>query len=216
MTPPRRGWRLGGPVFVIGFVASLIAGAVLARSSLFLPGATAAQLRDYYSHSGIAVGVSALLQLVAAVGLVWFGVGVSTAVGAGRRARVATWVAAAAFVVSCVVSLTLVAVASGVGDGTLLVVARLTLAFGGPVHLAGLAGLLWFGSRAALAAGRGSRLVMRFGVVVSPLLLASLASLAVPAVTRVEPLWRLLAAVWLIAVSASALRPVSPGARVAR
>ncbi|MFJ3339440.1 hypothetical protein [Streptomyces sp. NPDC086766] len=200
-------------MFVIGFVASLVAGALLARSSLFLPGATAGQLRDYYTGSQLAVGVSSLLQLLAAAGLAWFGHGLSAAVGAGRWATSATWLAASAFVLSCALSLSLVAVAGSVGDGTLLVLARLTLAFGGPVHLTGLAGLLWFSSRAALAHGQGPRWVMRFGILISPLLLVSLVSLILPAVTRGEPLWRLLAAVWLIAVSAANLRPPSLGAR---
>lgn len=199
-------------MFVIGFVASLITGALLARTSLFLPGATAGQLRDYYTGSQLAVGVSSLLQLLAAAGLAWLGRGVSAATGAGRRARYATWIAASAFVLSCALSLSLVAVAGSVGEGTLLVLARLTLAFGGPVHLAGLAGLLWFSSRAALADGQGPRWVMRFGVMIAPLLLVSLVSLLLPAVTRVEPLWRLLVAVWLIAVSAADVRPAPLGA----
>lgn len=45
---------------MIGFVASLITGAMLARTSLFLPGATAGQLRDYYSGSQLAVVASSL------------------------------------------------------------------------------------------------------------------------------------------------------------
>lgn len=57
---------------------------------------------------------------------------------------------------------------------------------------------------------------MRFGATVSPLLLVSLISVVLPAVSRVEPLWRILAAVWLIALSAANVRPASlnAGSRV--
>ncbi|MDH6710101.1 hypothetical protein P3T27_006850 [Kitasatospora sp. MAA19] len=208
----RRGWRLGGPIFVVGFIASLVFGAVLARGSVFLPTATAGQLRGYYDHSGTAVAVSSLLQLVAAAGLLRFGLGVSAAVGADRRARFAMWLAAGAFAVSSVLALALAAVAARAGDGTLLVLARLTLAVGGPIHLTGLAGLLWYVSRRALAQGRGPRWLVLFGVAVGPLLLLSLVSIPVPAVTRAEPLWRLLAAVWITGVSAVGLDRTAPGA----
>ncbi|PYC69149.1 hypothetical protein C7C46_28275 [Streptomyces tateyamensis] len=204
-TEGRRGWRLGGPGFVVGFVASLVAGAVLARSSLYLPGAGAAELRVYYGASGLAVVVAALLQLLAAAGLLWFGLGLSSAVGADRRARYASWLAAAAFAGSAVLSLALAGLAHGAGEGTLVASARLALALGGPLHLAGLAGLLRYGSRTAQDAGRGPRWVLRFGTLVAPLLLLSLVSLALPAATRVEPLWRLLAAVWLVTVGVTGL-----------
>jgi hypothetical protein len=200
-------------VFVTGFTASLVAGAALARTSLFLPGAGAAELRAYYSGNGLAVWVAALLQLVAAAGLLRFGTGLAVTVGAGRRARYATWLAAAAFAASAALSVTLAGIAHGAGDGTLVLLARLTLALGGPVHLLGLAGLLRYGSRAALADGRAPRRVLRFGTRVAPFLLLSLVSLAVPELARVEPLWRLLAAVWLIVVARSGLPRVTRPAR---
>ncbi|MFD5463732.1 hypothetical protein ACFWIQ_13065 [Kitasatospora sp. NPDC127059] len=201
----RAAWRRGGPVFVVGFVISLVLGAVLSRSSVYLPTATPGQLRDYYDHSGTAVTVSSLLQLIAAGGLLRFGLGATAVVGAGRRARYATWLAAGAFALSSGLALSLTVVAGSAGDGTLLVLARLTLVIGGPIHLAGLAGLLWSVSRRALAEGLGPRWLARFGVAVGPLLLISLASLLVPAVAVVEPLWRLLAAVWINGVSAAGL-----------
>ncbi|MFE9427463.1 hypothetical protein ACFYNO_31335 [Kitasatospora sp. NPDC006697] len=204
MTRIPGGPRIGAPLFVAGFIASLVAGAALARNTLFLPAADAAQLRLYYSTSGTAVWVSALLQLAAATGLLMF------ADSADRRARPAGRLAAAAFAGAAVLSVTLAAVASSAGDGTLLLLARLTLALGGPVHLAGLAGLLWFGSRAALADDRSPRWTARFGTVAAPLLLVPLLSLAIPAVTRVEPLWRLLAAVRLLA---AARRPTTAADR---
>ncbi|MFI8459506.1 hypothetical protein [Kitasatospora sp. NPDC085464] len=206
-----RGWRLGGPVFVIGFIASLVLGAVLARGSVFLPTATAGQLRGYYEHSGTAVAVSSLLQLVAAAGLLRFGFGASTAVGADRRARYAVWLAAGAFAVSSALALALAAVATRAGDATLVVLARLTLAVGGPIHLAGLAGLLWYVSRRALAQERGPRRLLLFGAAAGPLLLLSLISIPVPAATRVEPLWRLLAAVWITGVGAAGLGRADTG-----
>ncbi|WP_143174556.1 hypothetical protein [Kitasatospora aureofaciens] len=208
----RRGWRLGGPVFVVGFIASLVLGAVLARGSVFLPTATVGQLRDYYEHSGTAVAVSSLLQLVAAAGLLRFGLGVSAAVDADRHARYAIWLAAGTFAVSSALALALAAVASRADDATLVVLARLTLAVGGPFHLTGLAGLLWYVSRRAQAQGRGPRWLLLFGAAVGPLLLFSLISIPVPVVTRVEPLWRLLAAVWITGVSAGGLARAASGA----
>src|SRR5689334_25440996 len=117
LTKSRTGWRLGAPVFVIGFVASLIAGASLAQTSLFLPGATATQLRDYYTHSQLAVMASTALQLVAALGLLWFGAAFSSVVGAGPRARVTTWIGASAFMVSSLLGLFLRALSNTLGDG---------------------------------------------------------------------------------------------------
>lgn len=203
-------------MFVIGFVASLVAGALLARNSLFLPGATPDQLRDYYTHSQLAVAVTTVLQIVAAAGLLWFGATFSSLVAAGPRARAGTWLAAGAFVVSSLLGLVLTAVATVIDDSTLVVLARLTLAFGGPVHLAGLAGLLWFGSAAALAGNNGPRWLLRLGLILSPLLLVSLISLALPVVTRVEPLWRLLAAGWLVAVSITGVRAASAARTVTK
>ncbi|KJK56425.1 hypothetical protein UK12_22720 [Saccharothrix sp. ST-888] len=195
---------------MVGFITSLISGAVLSRSSVFLPTATAGQLRDFYSGSGLAVAVPSLLQLIAAAGLVRFGLGSSTTAGADHRARYASWLAAGSFAVSSGLALSLAAVAASASDGTLLVLARLTLAVGGPVHLVGLGGLLWYVSRAALADGRGPRWLVRFAVAAGPLLLLSLVSIIVPAVTRVEPLWRLLASVWIIGVSATGLGRAVP------
>ncbi|GAA1992988.1 hypothetical protein GCM10009838_66150 [Catenulispora subtropica] len=193
-------WRLGGPVFVAGFIASLVMGAALASTSLFLPGASGPELRGYYGGSGTAVTVSAVLQLVAAVGLLWFGRGASAAVGGGQRAERATWLATFGFAVSSVLSLVLLGIAGSASNGTLVFVGRLTLAFGGPVHLFGLAGLLWFVSRGARGDDRTPRWVWRFGAVVAPLMLLSVVSIAAPPLVRVEPLWRLLSAIWVITV----------------
>lgn len=42
-----RSWRVGGPLYIAAFIASLAAGAALAKTSLFLPGASGAELRAY-------------------------------------------------------------------------------------------------------------------------------------------------------------------------
>jgi hypothetical protein len=63
-----RRWGWWGFVFTAAFVASLVAGGALAvGKTLYLPGASAAQLRDFYSANGLAVGVQSGLQAVAAV-----------------------------------------------------------------------------------------------------------------------------------------------------
>ena len=206
MRPPRF-WRIGAPLFVGGFVASLVAGSVLVPVSLFLPAAGTAELRTYYTQGTLGVTVAAVLQLVAAGGLVWFGDGLAIASGGDRRVRSSTRLSAVAFALSSLLSLVLVGLASGTADSTLLLLARLTLSFGGPVHLAGLAGMLWFASRDGLAVGRGPRFLLRAGSVIGPLQLVSLLSLAITPVTRVEPLLRLLAALWLLSIACSGVRP---------
>ena len=213
---PPRFWRIGAPVFVGGFVASLVAGSVLVPVSLFLPAAGAAELRTYYTQGTLGVAVAAVLQLVAAGGLVRFGTGLAIASGGGRRVRSSTWLSAGAFALSSLLSLLLDGLAAGAADSTLLVLARLTLVLGGPVHLAGMAGTLWFASRDGLAAGRGPRVVLRAGTVIGPLLLVSLLSMAIPPVTRVEPLWRLLAVVWLLSIACSGVRPAAQEAAAER
>jgi hypothetical protein len=198
---------MGGPLFVAGFIASIAAGAALAKTSLFLPGASANELRDYYTHSGAAVVTAAVLQILAAGALLWFGRGVADTVGGGRRVKTMAWIAAGAFAASAVLSLVSMAMAATASDGTLHLVGRLTLALGGPAHLLGLGGLIWIASRAARESGRGPRWVWKFGTVVAPLMLLSLVSVAAPPLVRAEPLWRLLTAVWIITVSLRA-KPV--------
>ncbi|MFL6057041.1 MAG: hypothetical protein ACJ72W_29705 [Actinoallomurus sp.] len=205
------GWRLAGVGFVLAFVASLVASGALATMSLYLPDASAAQLREYYTGSVAAVVTAAILQAVGAVCLAWFSVGLARTLdpAAGpvaRRVRWAGWVSAAAFAASVVLSLLLVLIADGAGNGTLKGLGRLTLACGGALHLTGLGILVWFVSRSGLPAGFRPRWALLFGLVLAPLLAVSLVSIVVTPVTRLEPLWRLLSAIWVIALCVAGRR----------
>lgn len=61
-----------GILFVVLFVASLIAGNVLTTVRLFLPDATAEQLRSYYTGNSTAIVVQGLLQPAASGSLALF------------------------------------------------------------------------------------------------------------------------------------------------
>ncbi|MCO6005283.1 hypothetical protein NE236_09820 [Actinoallomurus purpureus] len=209
-----RGWRPAGVGFVLAFVASLVASGVLARTSLYLPDASAAELREYYTGSVAAVVAASTLQAVAALGLAWFSAGLARTLdpAAGPiagRVRWAGGVSAAAFAASVVLSLLLVLIADDAGDGTLTILGRSTLACGGALHLTGMGVLVWLVSRNGLATGFRPRWALRFGLVLAPLLAVSMVSIVATPVTRLEPLWRLLSAVWLIAVCAAGRRRVA-------
>ncbi|GAA4605582.1 hypothetical protein GCM10023195_19520 [Actinoallomurus liliacearum] len=205
-----RGWRPAGVGFVVAFVAGLVASSALAKTSLYLPDASAAQLREYYTGSAAAVVTAAALQAVAAVCLAWFGVGLARTLDPGGpeagRVRWAGGAAAAAFGASVALSLLLVAIADDAGDGTLKALGRLTLACGGALHLTALGALVWLVSRTGLPVGFRPRWALRFGLVLAPLLAVSLVSIVVTPVTRLEPLWRLLSAIWMIAVATAGRR----------
>jgi hypothetical protein len=202
----RQGWRLGGVAFVACFVASLVASGALANMSLYLPGASPGELREYYTGSRAAVLVSSALQLVAALGLAWFGAGLAARVVAGRRPiRIGGRLAAASLAVSALLSVLMVVLGGDTSDGMLRVSGRLILVTGGALHLAGLALLIWSASRGAAGAGLRPRAAWRAGLVIAPVLAVSLVSIFVVPVTRLEPLWRLLGAVWVVWVCAGGL-----------
>lgn len=200
----RQGWRLGGVAFVVCFIVSLVAGAALAKVSLYLPGASPGELRAYYTASRAAVLVSSALQLVAAFGLALFGAGLAARAG-GRPSRLGYRLAAASLAVSALLSVLMVVLGADASDGTMRVFGRLILVTGGALHLAGLALLVWSASRAAAAAGLRPRPAWRAGLVIAPLLAVSLVSIFLLPVTRLEPLWRLLGAVWIVWVCTGGL-----------
>ncbi|MEU4675318.1 hypothetical protein AB0F91_47160 [Amycolatopsis sp. NPDC023774] len=199
--------RLGGVVFVAFFVASLVAGAALARVSLYLPGASPSELREYYTDSRASVLVASALQLVAAIGLARFGAGLAARISpAHRRAcRAGYGLAAASLAVSALLSVLMVILGADADDSIVRVFGRLILSTGGALNLAGLALLIWSVSRGAAGARLGPRLAWRAGLVIAPLLAVALVSIVLVPLTRLEPLWRLLAAVWKCWVCAGGL-----------
>jgi hypothetical protein len=179
-----RRWGWWGLVFTAAFVASLVAGGALAvGKTLYLPGASAAQLRDFYSTNALAVSVQSGLQAVAALALLLFGHRLRTY---GRAAYGGAIVAT--------------------GFLALSVLGRAALICGGALHLLGTAVLMRSASTGALRTGARTRWVFRYGLVAGVLIALACASIVWSPLIRLEPVFRLLAMVWIIGVSVAVLR----------
>jgi hypothetical protein len=198
----RSGWW--GFVFTAAFIASLVAGGALAvGKTLYLPDASATQLREFYSTNGLAVGVQSALQAVAALALLMFG----RRLRAFGRAGYGGTVAAAGFLgLSVVLSVVLTVVAASATDGTLSVLGRAALICGGALHLLGTAVLMWSVSGGALRSGARTRWVFHYGLIAGPLVALSCASILWSPLIKLEPLFRLVAIVWIIGVAVAVLR----------
>jgi hypothetical protein len=209
-----RRWGWWGIVFVLAFVASIPAGnALLAGKSLYLPGASTAELRGFYPGNATAVLVQSALQTLAAFALYRFGRGVwaalQPAAGGGRAVPVmaAGTVAAAGFLfVSVIWSLLLVVSAASASDAIVTGLGKAALLCGGALHLTGLALLVTAASAVALRSGTRTRWVFHYGRIVGPLLALSAISIGWPPLVKAEVLWRLLAIVWIVGVAVAALR----------
>lgn len=186
-------WGWWGLAFVAGFIASIVAGnAFTVGPGLYLPGASAAQLRDFYGTNATAVVVQSVLQ-VAAVALLLFGYGLRAAVrpAAGNRASVLTGVgtvvAAGALAASVVCSVVLIPLARSGSETALAGVGRAALVLGGAVHLLGSGVLMVAASVTALRVGVSSRWVFHYGRVAGVLVSLSALSAVVPPLVRPEP-----------------------------
>src|SRR5690348_9215318 len=81
-------WGWWGPVFVAAFIGSIAAGGALAAGkALYLPGASAADLRAFYTESRTAVFAQCGAQALAAVALYLFGSGLVGTLWPARRDR---------------------------------------------------------------------------------------------------------------------------------
>jgi hypothetical protein len=199
-----RRWGWWGFVFTVAFVASLVAGGALAvGATLYLPDASAAQLRDFYSSNGLAVGVQSGLQALAALALFLFGRRLRAF---GRAVHGATVAAAGFLALSVVLSMLLSVVAASTSDAVVSGLGRAALICGGALHLLGTAVLVRSASTGGLRSGTRTRWVFRFGLVAGPLIGLACASLLWPPLIRLEPLFRLLAIVWIIGVALAVLR----------
>lgn len=209
-----RRWAWWGILFVPAFIGSIVAGnALLATKSLYLPEASAAELRAFYTANRSAVLVQSALQALAAFALYRFGRGVTAALrpfarrDTSARTMVAGTAAAAGFLflaIGC--SLLLAAGAGSFSDAAITLLGRATLTFGGALHLLGLAALITSASVTALRSGTSARWVSHFGRVVGPLMLLSALSIIWTPLVKAEVPWRLLASVWIIGITIAALR----------
>lgn len=214
MVGSSRRWGWWGIAFVVAFIVSIPAGnALTVGKSLYLPGASAVELRGFYTTSTTAVLVQSALQMLAAFALYRFGRGVVAALqpaaGGGRAvsAMAAGAVAAAGFlVVSVVSSLVLVVSAKSASDATVAGLGKVTLLSGGPLHLVGLAVLIGAASFVAVRSHTATRWVFHYGRIAGPLLAVSVISIAWPPLTKAEMLWRLLAIIWIVGVAVAVLR----------
>ncbi|MCW3819328.1 hypothetical protein ONA91_33290 [Micromonospora sp. DR5-3] len=223
VTRSDRRWGWWGILFVLAFIASIPAGnALLAGKALYLPDASAAELRAFYQDNLAAVLVQSALQAVAAVALYQFGrrVGAALEPAAGRReAAVATagTTAAAGFLfLSVVCSLLLLVTAPSAGAAVVAALGKATLLAGGPVHLLGLSLLVTASSVVALRSGTRTRWVFHYGRVAGPLLALSIISIGWSPFVKAEVLWRLLGVIWIVSVAVAALRGGISSAHPAR
>ncbi|WP_262286036.1 hypothetical protein [Micromonospora sp. MA102] len=209
---PARHWGWWGIVFVVAFVASIVAGSLLkVGESLYLPDASVAQLRGFYATSAVAVLVQSALQILSAVALYRFGWRLRAALRTeGTRAgAVLGWgtaITAGSLLASVVCGLVLLLVAARAGDTTVAALGRAALLLGGAAHLLGAGLLITAASAVARGSHRRPRWVFGYGRVVGPLVAASALSILVPPLVRPEPAFRLLAAVWLVGMGVGVLR----------
>jgi hypothetical protein len=199
-----RRWGWWGFVFTAAFVVSLVAGGVLAvGKTLYLPDASAAQLRDFYAANGLAVAVQSGLQALAALALWLFGRGLRCF---GRAAYGGAVAAAAFLALSVLLSVLLTVLAGSASDSVLSVLGRAALICGGALHLLGASVLMRSTSTGAIRSDTPTRSVFRYGLIAGPLVGLACASIFWSPLIKLEPLFRLLAIVWIIGVAVAALR----------
>lgn len=201
-TRDTRRWGWWGIVFVVAFVAAIAAGNALANTSLYLPGASVAELRAFYTGSSTAVLVQSALQILAAVALYRFGRGAAPG-PALRAVTVGTASTSGFLLLSALLSLVMLVEARSAGTGSVRSLATAILLSGGALHLLGLALLI---TAASAAAEPGAPWMYRYGRIVGPVLALSVVSIAWQPLIRAEPALRLLGAVWIVAMGVAALR----------
>jgi hypothetical protein len=201
-------WALSGVLFAAFFIVGVVLGGVLSASPLPLPGAPAAEVARYYDESRTAALVAGFFQALSAISLFVFAATVAAFVRgiAGERVTLPRLtsgggaLAAVLLLVSALLSLALVPVATG--DNLALVGALRDLNFlsGGTLHVASLGLFVGAASIAALGAKALPRWILWLGIVAAALSVLSLVSLVLYPASVLIPLGRLLDFVWSIAV----------------
>jgi len=201
-------WALSGVLFAAFFIVGVVLGGVLSASPLPLPGAPAAEVARYYDESRTAALAAGFFQALSAISLFVFAATVAAFVRgiAGERGTLPRLtsgggaLAAVLLLVSALLSLALVPVATG--DNLALVGALRDLNFlsGGTLHVASLGLFAGAASIAALGAKALPRWILWLGIVAAALSVLSLVSLVLYPASVLIPLGRLLDFVWSIAV----------------
>ncbi len=199
---------LGGVLFAVFFIASLVLGGALASDSLPLPGAPATEVAGYFTESRTAVLVSGLLQVLSAISLSVFALCIVAFVrrmagemGALPGLTLGGGAFAAVFLLaSALLAWVLALTAAGLGLDLVSTLRDLNFLFGGGAHVVSLGLFVGATSIAALRAKTLPRWIPWLGIVAAALSILSLTSLVFFPATILLPLGRLLSFVWSIAV----------------
>jgi hypothetical protein len=205
---------LGGVLFAAFFIASLILAGALSSGSLPLPGAPASEVARYYEENRTAVLLSGSLQGLSAASLLVF---VPAVAAFARRAapggRALPRVVLGSGTLAGILLFLSVAFGFVVGfaaeGGTLILVGTfrdLNFLFGGALHIASLAPLLGGASLAALRAKALPRWIPPFGLFAAAVALLCLISVFWYPASVFDPIGRLLAFVWSVALGVALLR----------
>ncbi|MGW4525444.1 hypothetical protein [Amycolatopsis sp. NPDC004378] len=195
--PPGRAPAIAGAaVFLLAFLAVMVAGSALGDRSLPLPGAPAADVAAYYTANPAAAVVAAVLQAVSVLGFAVF----ARALPRKPALTGVAVVSVLAMLVSSALSVALTLVAGSVSLDAVQALRLGTFYSGGVVTVVTL-GIFVF------AAARGFAGPARwFGYVAGGLAMLSVLSLAFAYASAFLPVGRVLSMVWTV-VAAIVLRP---------
>jgi hypothetical protein len=192
--------------FAVLFVASAVVSGILGDGSLPLPGATDAEIYDFFANNGSTSVAAGCCQVASALCLWAFSVSTADQTGrtAGRQPAPAVWgkVSAALYLLCGGLSIALGVVAADSSVATVTLLRDLNFYSGGVAHVVTL-GI--FTLLAALAGSVGRRVRM-FGVIAAVPALASVVSPFVYVGNLFLPLGRVACMLWLITAAVGRLR----------
>lgn len=224
MTVPESARRItsnAGPTVLapLGFLGAYLAvgpvSGALADRDLPLPGAPPPAVVAYLVANPVAVGATALLQVVSVACLAVFVSSLAPALRAADRSRVpwAGFLSVAAVVVSSLLSVALTVLVASVDEATVVGLRQASFYAGGVVAVVSLGG---FVVGAAHVLGRDRLFgagVRWFGLVAGGIALLSVLSLAIYYATAALPVGRVLCMVWTVVAGAAVYRRVRAESR---
>ncbi|HLU60088.1 MAG TPA: hypothetical protein VKZ81_31895 [Pseudonocardia sp.] len=201
-----------GVLAPVGFLGAYLVAAPLTSAAadrdLPMPGAPAAEVAAYYAANPFAVTLTAGLQAVSVICLaafVGFLAPALRALGAAWLPRVG-YLAVAAMLASCLLSMTLSLVVTSAGDGVVRVLREANFYTGGVIHVVAL-GVFVLGSSVLLGREHLFGAPTRwFGFVAGGIAVASVLSLTFYYASVALPVGRVLSMVWTIAAGIAVLR----------